>query len=235
MSLATTHALLAAGRVLRPAADGVLSALPAGDEGAPYDRKAAIYDRVVGAQPYNRVAWGASPAAYRAFASEAVASASGPMLDAGCGSAVFTAGAYRRAARPLVLVDRSIGMLARARGRLGEAPATFVQADLNDLPFAPGRFPTVGCFGTLHVLEDPWPALAALWSQVAPGGRLFASMLVSDRPLGATYLRALHRAGEVGPPRSLAELAVAAREVVGDSVAVARTGSMAWLRATRGG
>ncbi len=208
-------------------------ALPAGDEGAPYDRKAAVYDRVVGAQAYNRAVWGTSTAAYREFASEALASGTGPMLDAGCGSAVFTAGVYRRASRALVLVDRSVGMLTRASGRLEGASAALVQADLSDLPFAPGSFTTVGCFATLHVLEDPWSALAALWRQVAPGGRIFASMLIRDRALGGAYLRVLHRAGEVGPPVSLAELTATARQAFGDSAAVDRTGSMAWLRARR--
>ena len=136
--------------------------------GAPYDRKAAVYDRVVGARAYNRVIWGTSTTAYRKFASEALASGTGPMLDAGCGSAVFTAGVYRRASRPLVLVDRSIGMLVRAHGALGGA-----------------------------------------------------------------YLRVLQRAGEVGPPASLAELTAAARQALGDSAAVDRTGSMAWLRARK--
>lgn len=225
--------LLAHGRAVRPAGGGALSALPAGDEGAPYDRKAAIYDRVVGARVYNRAVWGASPAEYADFASEALASGTGPMLDAGCGSAVFTAGVHRRAARPLVLVDRSLGMLVRAGGRLDGAPATLVQADLLDLPFAPGTFSTVSCFGTLHVLADPWAALAALWRQVAPGGRMFASMLVTDRAVGGAYLRVLQRAGEVGPPRCLAELGTAARRICGDSAAFARTGSMAWVRARR--
>ncbi len=225
--------LLAAGRTLRPAGDGVASALPADDEGAPYDRKAAVYDRVVGARAYNRVIWGTSTTAYRKFASEALASGTGPMLDAGCGSAVFTAGVYRRASRPLVLVDRSIGMLVRAHGRLDGAPAALVQADLSDLPFAPGSFTTVGCFAMLHVLDDPWSALAALWRQVAPGGRILASMLITDRALGGAYLRVLQRAGEVGPPASLAELTAAARQALGDSAAVDRTGSMAWLRARK--
>ena len=40
---------------------------------------------------------GLNPAAYRAFAAEAVATGSGPLLDAGCGTAVFTADAYRAA------------------------------------------------------------------------------------------------------------------------------------------
>jgi hypothetical protein len=148
-ALSDPDSLPAAGRTLRPAGNGVVSALPTDDAGAPYDRKAAVYDRVVGARAYNRVVWGTSTAAYREFASEALASGSGPMLDAGCGSALFTAGVYRRASRPLVLVDRSVGMLVRASGRLQGVPAGFVQADLSDLPFAPGCFTTVGGFGTL--------------------------------------------------------------------------------------
>ena len=54
--------------------------------------------------------------------------------------------------------------------------------------------------------DDPWAALRALRGQVAPGGRVFVSMLVTDRPVGRAWLGALHRRGEVGPPRSAAEL-----------------------------
>jgi hypothetical protein len=43
-------------------------------------------------------------------------------------------------------------------------------------------------------------ALAALRREVAPRGRILASMLITDRVLGGAYLRALQRAGEVGPP-----------------------------------
>ncbi len=227
------RSLLAPGRALRPATDEVLSALAPDDQGAPYDRKAAIYDLVVGARAYNQVVWGTSTRSYREFASEALAAATGPMLDAGCGSTVFTAGVYRRASRPLVLVDRSLGMLARASDRLEGAPAALVQADLLDLPFAPESFTTVSCFAMLHVLDDPWQALAALWRQLVPGGRLMASMLVTDRAVGSAYLRVLRRTGEVGPPRSLAEFAAAARRAFGDSAVLDRTGSMAWLQATK--
>ncbi|MDQ4048315.1 MAG: class I SAM-dependent methyltransferase, partial [Actinomycetota bacterium] len=108
---------------------------------------------------------------------DGLAAGHGPFLDAGCGTLVFTAAAYQ-ASRPLVLVDRSLGMLRRAAERLEGAPAALVQADVLDLPFAPGRFATVACHAMLHVLDDPWAELAALHRQVAPGGRLFASMLV---------------------------------------------------------
>jgi SAM-dependent methyltransferase len=231
----TTDGLLDPARPLRPAGDGVLSGSAAGDDGAPYDRHAALYDRLVGSPLYNRVIWGTRTADYTAFAAEALAAGDGPFLDAGCGTAVFTAAAYRETARPLVLVDRSLGMLARAAERLGDdASATLVQADLHDLPFTPGAFATVGCFAMLHVLDDPWAALAALREHVAPGGRLFASMLVTDR--GGTsgpYLTALRRRGEVGPLRTADELAATARELFGDGAQVTRSGSMAWLRATR--
>jgi len=225
-------ALLAPDRpALRPAGPRISSALPAGDAGAPYDRHAAVYDRLIGSPVYNRTAWGTRPQAYTDFAAEALAAGDGPFLDAGCGTLVFTAPVYRGAQRPLVLSDRSTGMLERAAVRLADAPAAFVQADLFDLPFAPGSFSTVGCFGVLHVLADPWGALAALREHVAPGGRLFASMLVSDRAIGRRYLRLLERAGEVGPPRSAAELVAAARETLGPSASVRRIGSMAYVRA----
>lgn len=228
------------GRALRPAADagGVLTALAAGAPPGAYDGHAALYDRVIGGRAYNRLIWGADVADYAAFAREAVAAAGGPLLDAGCGTAVFSAEAYRHATRPLVLVDRSVAMLQRAADRLGATPAplTLAQADLLDLPFAPGGFATVACHGVLHVLDDPWPALAALAAQLAPGGGLYASMLVDDRRrIGARYLRLLHRRGEVGPPRSAADLAAAARGLFGDGATVERRGSMAYLRATAAG
>ncbi len=225
------ESLLAPGRALRPVGPGVVSALPSQDEGAPYDRRAATYDRLVGSRAYNRLVWGASIADYEAFAAEALAAGEGALLDAGCGTLVFTADAYRRTLRPLVLVDLSLGMLRRAAERLAGAHAAFVQSDVLDLPFARNRFATVTCHALLHVLDDPWAALTALRDQLAPGGRLFASMLVSDRAPGRAFLAALHRAGEVGPLRSSDELAGAAEEVFGDSAEVDRSGSMAWLRA----
>ena len=223
--------LLAPGRTLREVPGGLLSALPVGDQGAPYDRKAAVYDRVIGSRLYNRLLWGVERAEYREFAAEAVASGEGPFLDAGCGSAVFTAPVYESAPRPLVLCDRSLGMLDRAVERLHGAPTTCLQADIFDLPFAPQTFGTIGCFAMLHVLDDPWAALRSLAGCLAPGGRLFASMLVTDRSFGNRYAQLLHRSGELGPPRSSADLQAAAREVFAHAE-VTRSGSMAWLRAS---
>jgi SAM-dependent methyltransferase len=193
-----------------------------------------MYDRVIGSTPYNRVIWGASPRGYAAFVAEALASGDGPVLEVGCGTAVFTHAAYGDAARELVLVDRSLAMLERARPRLQGTGATLLQADVLDLPFAPGQFGTVCCFAVLHVLDNPWAALSAIREQLAPDGRLFCSMLVTDRGgISRPYMAALRRRGELGEPRTEAELATAARQVFGSSVEVDRTGSMAWLRAKR--
>jgi ubiquinone/menaquinone biosynthesis C-methylase UbiE len=152
----------------------------------------------------------------------------------GGGTAVFTANAYQAAGRPVVLTDVSSAMLGRAAARLGPAPVTLLQADLYDLPFEPNRFATVACFTMLHVLDRPWEALVALRGQLAPGGSLFASMLVDDRMVGRSYMRALRAAGEFGPPRSCDEFFQAARQTFGEQtkVDVERTGSVAWLRIT---
>lgn len=224
--------LIAPGSRLRDEGDGVLSAIAAGSPPAPYDRHASIYDRLVGGRLYNRVVWGVPTADYAAFAMDALNDGNGPFLDAGCGTAVFTASAYRHAQRPLVLIDRSLGMLRRAAKRLDDVPATFIHAGIESLPFSPGSFGTVVCFAVLHVLDDPWQALAALRDQVAPGGRLYASMLVADRGgMGRHYLSMLHRRGEVGPPQRAVDLQRAADELF-TQAHVSRTGSMAWLRAS---
>jgi ubiquinone/menaquinone biosynthesis C-methylase UbiE len=165
-----------------------------------------------------------------AFAREAAADGDGWLLDAAGGSAVFTADVYRAAGRPVVLADLSLAMLARARSRLGDArDVTLVQADAGDPPFAPGSFPTVACMSALHVFPDPAPVVHALWRLVAPGGRLYLSGLVRETAAGSAYLRLLHRAGEVGPPRTLAELTQVVREATGTAVRLRRKGSMAYL------
>jgi SAM-dependent methyltransferase len=221
-------------RPLSPAASNILTALPSDEQGAPYDRHAALYDRLIGSRRYNRLIWGASIDGYAAFAREAVALSGGPFLDVACGTAVFTAPVYRDATRPLVLVDRSLGMLERAARRLGDADATLIQADALDLPFEAGSFETVLSLSLLHVLDEPWAALESLAAQVAPGGRLFASMLVSDRGgITRPYMAALHRRGELGSPRTAADLEAAARRILGDDATVERDGAMAYLRAGR--
>ncbi|OHV04016.1 class I SAM-dependent methyltransferase [Mycobacterium talmoniae] len=220
------------GHPLRAVGDGIWSVLAA-DAAAPEDRMAAVYDGLIGNRVYNRLAWGASPRAYADFAAAAVDSARGPLLDVGCGTAVFTADAYRHARRPLVLVDRSLGMLRRAAARVGTGQAMFVQADLWDLPsirFRDRVFSTVVCYGVLHLLDDPAAAVRRLCDQVAPGGTVYATALVARTRRARAMLRALHRGGQSAPPRTPDELADLLRPVLPD-LTIETAGAMAYLTA----
>lgn len=225
--------LLQPGRELRSTGDELLCALGPDDRGSPYNRRqAAMYDRVVGSGLHNRLLWGVSPKSYGTFAQAALVAGQGPLLDVGCGSAVFTAAAYRTTERPLVLVDRSLGMLARAAQRLlGRAEVVFVQADLFDLPFLPGQFTTVACHGLLHLFDDVDQVLLALRAQVAPGGSLYVTSLVAETVIGSRGLGLLHRAGEAAVPRRQADLVIAAHATLGDAIQIRREGSMLFLSA----
>jgi SAM-dependent methyltransferase len=224
----------------REARPGILSVLPPNDEGAHYDARAAAYDRVVGSPLYNRLLWSTSASGYHAFARAALASGTGPVLEAGCGSAVFTARAYVESDRPAVLVDRSIGMLEAARDRLAAAGGgthpphvTLLQADLFDLPFERGAFGSVLSMGMLHLFEDASEVVRPLDRVRAEGGSLHLSGLVAETPVGKRYLALLHRSGEVATPRRFAEVRAGVEAAVREPVAASREGSMAYYTASR--
>lgn len=230
--------LVSSSTTLREVQPGIRSALPPDAEGAHYDARAAAYDRVVGSALYNRLVWGASPERYRAFARRAVAAGDGPLLDAGAGSAVFTAGTYADADRPLLLVDRSLGMLEAARDRIadhagGTMPnaVTLLQADANDLPLRDGSIETVLSMGMLHLFDDGAGHVEELGRVLAPEGALFAMGLVAEQWPGRAYLRLLHRAGEVAPPRRFDEMQEAVETGLGGPVEGEREGCMAFFKA----
>jgi ubiquinone/menaquinone biosynthesis C-methylase UbiE len=230
------------GRVLRPAGEHVYTVLPVDVPGQQYDRRAAAYDRVVGSRLYNRLLWDSSPAAYAAFAERAVRSAGGPLLDAGCGSLVFTADVYAPSDRPLVLVDLSLGMLHAARDRLvhaaGHVPdhVLLLHGDLRDLPFRPGCFRTVLCMGILHLFDDINGIVSTLANVMQAEGRMFMTSLIARRWIGERYLRLLHRAGEVAKPRTIDQLLRELRTTgldFPDPDAIHVDGSMAFIAARR--
>jgi ubiquinone/menaquinone biosynthesis C-methylase UbiE len=93
-------------------------------------------------------------------------------------------------------------MLARARRRLGQRPARWVQGDLRALPFEPEQFEAVFHFGVLHCIEEAQTVLDELARVTQSGGKLFLSCLTLARPRGDAFLRRLARAGHVAAPRS---------------------------------
>lgn len=186
--------------------DGIFTTLSTDQRGHEYDDKAKGYDRLVGSAIYNKLIWRNSLADYRRFCEKALTSRpTGYVLDAGCGSLVFTAEAYaQHAERPLVLLDRSLGMLRRAKTRLealnGKIPdhITLVQGDLLNLPFKAGVFDTVQSFGMLHIFNDTAAFVRALQNMKSETGSLFFNSLVGNTWFGKKYMKFLIRAGEVG-------------------------------------
>lgn len=191
----------------------------ADDPGAPYDRRAAVYDRLVRSTIYNRVAWSTAPGEYADFAAAAITSADGPLLEVAAGSAAATADLHATSQRPTVLVDLSRAMLERAAQRIAAAhggdkqqlPAhvRLVQADLFAPPTPPANYDTVLGLGLTHLFADLPALVAALRFQLVPGGRLYLAGLVAETARGRRYLELLHRAGEVASPRSAEQLHVA--------------------------
>lgn len=134
-----------------------------------------------------------------------------------------------------MLVDRSLGMLEAARGRLakaagGSVPANvyLLQADLLDLPFEPEAFGSVLSMGMLHLFESVEDVVRPLARVRSRGGALFLSGLVAETAVGKRYLALLRRAGEVATPRRFSEVRAAVEAAAGGRVEAEREGSMGY-------
>jgi ubiquinone/menaquinone biosynthesis C-methylase UbiE len=98
-----------------------------------------------------------------------------PVLDAACGTGVFTRPLARRTEGLVVGFDLSRPMLRHAvRRARGERLANidFVRGTVFRLPFGTGTFQQVNCCGALHLFDEPIPALSELVRVLAPGGCL---------------------------------------------------------------
>jgi SAM-dependent methyltransferase len=224
-------------RSVRLVEEDIYSALPDVSRQHHYDRRATVYDLLVGTRLYNSIMWGSSPLDYVAFARQAVASClDGEFLDAGCGSLLFTATVYLECDKQIVAFDQSLAMLRRARKRLlklnGSMPQhiLLLQADLSDLPFRPAGFQTVLCMNVLHHLEDAAGLMPSLERLLVDGGRLFLTSLVSNRRfIGDSYLNALHLTKEFARPRSSLELQEVLNESLNRGISFRVKGNMAFV------
>ncbi|MGE3277476.1 MAG: class I SAM-dependent methyltransferase [Vicinamibacterales bacterium] len=106
---------------------------------------------------------------------------------------------------PVVGIDRSEAMLARARqrvrrGRLGST-VRLVRGDIRDLPFPDATFPLVmapyGILQSLLVERDLARTLAAVHRVLAPGA-LFGMELVADLPAWREYSNRVSLRGRRG-------------------------------------
>lgn len=184
--------------------EGIFSVLHESRQQSGYDSKVLTYDAIAGNRFYNKLFWGNWPSCYQKFCEHGLnQSIDKPVLDVGCGSLVFTANAYAKSDNQLiVLLDRSLGMLKRARERLskinGSVPNNiiFLQGDAFDLPFADNTFGSVMSHGLLHMFEQKKGILDELERVKESNGSISVSSLVSNIGVGRKYLSLLEKSGQ---------------------------------------
>lgn len=150
------------------------------DVPAAFDRGAASYDRLVGANPGYH-------AHLRRAARELPVPARGVrLLDVGCGTGASTAALLAAAPHAeIVGVDASSGMLAEARAKSWPAGVRFVHGRVEDLAGAGISGPFDGIFAAYLIrnLPDPDAVLVSLRALLRPGGVLVVhDYAVRDRP-----------------------------------------------------
>jgi ubiquinone/menaquinone biosynthesis C-methylase UbiE len=109
------------------------------------------------------------------------------VLDAGCGTGIFTLAAARAAgpAGHVAGIDLSGAMLRRAqacRSRPGGANIALARADAHAPPFPPGSFDLVASSMVMFLLAEPARAVRAWAPLLRPGGTLAFSWNVSEDP-----------------------------------------------------
>ncbi len=104
------------------------------------------------------------------------------ILDAGCGSGIFTAPLVDAGAR-ITGIDVSLPMLEWAEKRLPEQ--TFLAADMCDLPFEDASFDKSVSITALEFIEDAQQAMDELWRVTKPGGLIVVATLNGLSPWAA--------------------------------------------------
>jgi ubiquinone/menaquinone biosynthesis C-methylase UbiE len=117
---------------------------------------------------------------------QAVESAAGrPILDMPVGTAFFTTQLAARHDGLVAGIDIAEGMVREARRaalEAGTANLVPVCADAHHLPFPDGAFGAVVCSNGLQVMPGLTPSVRELVRVLAPGGRLYVSVLLA--PIG---------------------------------------------------
>jgi SAM-dependent methyltransferase len=92
-------------------------------------------------------------------------------LDAGCGAGTYSRILVRHGLSVIGL-DYSLPTISKAVARNLNA-AAFTVADVRRIPFRPGSFDGVLCFGVTQALADTQPAVQELALQLRSGGELW--------------------------------------------------------------
>jgi ubiquinone/menaquinone biosynthesis C-methylase UbiE len=106
------------------------------------------------------------------------------VLDAGCGTGIFSAIFARNGAAQVVGIDISPGSLQTAenlKARFGLANARFERRDMLRLPYPDAAFDIVWAWGTVHHTTNPLGAVAELMRVLKPGGAILLAIYKKTR------------------------------------------------------
>ncbi len=106
------------------------------------------------------------------------------ILDAGCGTGVFTLDFLALGAHVIGL-DSSLPMLRRAREKAGSYPFRIVSGDILHLPFPENFFNRVVSVTALEFIEDARGAIGELFRVTKRGGSIVVATLNSLSPWAA--------------------------------------------------
>lgn len=145
-----------------------------------------FWDRVAWA--YDLFAEGINRKADRALcaAVERLMAPSDAVLECACGTGLLTVVMAPRC-RSLVATDFSERMLRRAEKKCSRyGNVHFEQADVLHLPYPDASFDAVVAANVIHLLDEPYRALAELDRVCKPGGRLIIPTYMNRTDRGTT-------------------------------------------------
>ena len=103
------------------------------------------------------------------------------ILDAGCGTGVFTKD-FIIAGAKVVGLELSFPMLARAGEKLSGTPFLMIQGDMKKLPFADHVFDKAVSVTAIEFIKDARDAVDELFRVTKPGGLIVVATLNSLSP-----------------------------------------------------
>ena len=108
------------------------------------------------------------------------------VLECACGTGLLT-GAIAERCRSLLATDFSANMLKRAKKKYGALPnVTFRQADILHLDEPDGQFDVVIAANVIHLLDEPYKALAELDRVCRSGGTIIVPTYMNRSEQGKT-------------------------------------------------
>ena len=103
------------------------------------------------------------------------------ILDAGCGTGIFTLN-FLKSGAIVTGLDISRGMLLNAATRLKDLRFYAIQGDMLELPFPDSVFDKTVSITALEFIQDSWTAVNELFRVTRPGGIIVAATLNSLSP-----------------------------------------------------